>query len=95
MDYACRYAGKEMVELLLDHGADPNLTNWLGVSYLHLLASKGNTELAKVMIDYGANVNAIDEEYCTTPLGWAAKYGQEEMISFLLTRGAQKEIQLM
>ena len=91
MDYACRYAGKEMVELLLDHGADPNLTNWLGVSYLHLLASKGNTELAKVMIDYGANVNAIDEEYCTTPLGWAAKYGQEEMISFLLKRGAQKD----
>ncbi len=91
MVYACRYSGKAMVERFLDHGADPNLSNWLGVSYLHLLALQGNTELAAIMMDYGADVNAVDDEYCTTPLGWAAKYGQAEMAALLLERGAQRD----
>lgn len=79
-----------MVKLLLDHGANPNLTNWLGGSYLHLLALQGNMELAKLMINYGADINAIDDEYCTTPFGWAAKYGQTEMVAFLLEQGAKR-----
>lgn len=89
MGYAFR-SGAEMVELLLDHGADPNLTSWLGVSYLHVLASQGNIELAKLLIDRGAIVDIVDDEYCTTPLGWAAKYGQAEMAAFLLGHGAER-----
>lgn len=90
MSYACRFAGNELVKLLLDHGADPNHTNWLGISYLHLLAMQGDTELVCLMLDYGAEIDAVDEEHCTTPLGWAAKYGQRDMVAFLLKQGASK-----
>lgn len=89
MGYAFR-SGEEMVGLLLDHGSDPNLTNWLGVSYLHVLASQGNTKLAKVLIDRGAELETVDDVFCTTPLGWAAKYGQSEMAAFLLEQGARR-----
>jgi ankyrin repeat protein len=33
-------------------------------------------------------LDAIDTEYETTPLGWAAKFGQTEMVRFLLEKGA-------
>ncbi|MBP3964920.1 ankyrin repeat domain-containing protein [Paenibacillus lignilyticus] len=88
MVYACN---NEMVELLLRHDADPNVRNWLGISYLHLTAKKGDTELADLLLRYGADLDAVDEEYNTTPLGWAAKYGQAEMAAYLLRKGAAIE----
>jgi len=93
MCYAFRFSNLEMVQLLLDHGANPNLTNWLGISYLHLVALQGNIELARLLINYGADINAVDHEYCTTPLGWASKYGQAEMVTFLLKQGAKKVLE--
>lgn len=89
MGYAAD-TGMEMVRLLLESGANPNNANWLGVSYLHKAACTGNLALAQVLIEFGANVNAIDEEYEATPLGWAAKYGQAEMVRFLLDHGADQ-----
>lgn len=90
MGYAFR-TGREMVKLLLDHGADPNLPNWLGITYMHMLACQGDTDLAKLLLEYGANINAVDDEYGTTPLGWAAKYGQSEMVTFLIEHGAERD----
>lgn len=92
MSYALRFSDKDMVTLLLEHGANPNLTNWLGVSYLHVLALQGNIELAKLLIDFGADLNVIDNEHSTTPLGWAAKYGKKEMVAFLLGQGAKRDL---
>ncbi|RAP74117.1 ankyrin repeat domain-containing protein [Paenibacillus montanisoli] len=91
MVYACRYADKEMVELLLRQGADPNVRNWIGISYLHLAAQAGDIELAELLLRFGADLHAVDEEYATTPLGWAAKYGQTGMIEYLLRKGAAIE----
>ncbi|MDF2721048.1 MAG: ankyrin repeat protein [Paenibacillus sp.] len=84
-------SGRDMTQLLLDRGADPNLANWLGVTYLHQLAGTGNIELAKLLIEYGADLEAVDDEHGTTPLGWAAKNGQGEMVSFLLEQGAKRK----
>ncbi|WP_164545418.1 ankyrin repeat domain-containing protein [Paenibacillus albus] len=91
MHYACSFADADMVKLLLEGGADPNHTNWLGVSYLHLVALQGKLDLAELMIAYGASLEAVDEENRTTPLGWAAKYGKLEMVTFLLQQGAEIE----
>ncbi|MGM0836978.1 MAG: ankyrin repeat domain-containing protein [Bacillota bacterium] len=91
MTYAMRFSDEEMVKTLLDQGADPNLSNWLGVSYLHIAALLGKVEMAKLLVEYGAALDAMDDEYSTTPLGWAAKYGQEEMVLFLLKHGAKAE----
>jgi ankyrin repeat protein len=44
--------------------------------------------LAELFLDHGAEIDARDEEYCSTPLGWAARGGRKEMVEFLLARGA-------
>lgn len=85
-------SGMDMVRLLLESGAEPNNANWLGVSYLHKAACTGNIPWAEILIEFGADVNAVDEEYEATPLGWAAKYGQTEMVRFLLAHGADKSL---
>jgi ankyrin repeat protein len=41
-----------------------------------------------LLLDHGATIDAIDEEYRSTPLGMAARWGRREMVAFLLDRGA-------
>ena len=47
----------EMVQLLLDHGAEVNIQNERKVSALMLAASKGNIEVAKKLLERGADVS--------------------------------------
>ena len=74
--------------LLLDRGMDPNHTNCHHTSVLHDVAYKGDTRKAALLLDHGADVNAIDEEFRSTPLGLAARWGHREMVALLLERGA-------
>ena len=74
----------DLCELLLKHDMDPNLPNWQSVRPLHHMAVKNQVDGAKLMIEYGADPSLIDEEYRTTPLGWAAKYGSTKYAKYLL-----------
>ena len=76
----------ELTRLLLDHDMDPNLPNWQSIRPLHHLGRRGDILGAKLFLEYGADPNAVDEEYGTTPLGWGAKYGHTEFVKFLLDR---------
>lgn len=40
----------------------------------------------------GADLNSRDEEFCSTPLAWAANFGQTRMVEFLLRRGAKPDL---
>jgi peptide-methionine (S)-S-oxide reductase len=44
---------------------------------LHHAVSSGSLEAVKVMVEAGANVNAIDTAWSGTPLGWAQHYLSE------------------
>lgn len=72
----------------LERGMNPNHMNWRHVTLLHDLAFKGEVRKASLLLDYGADINPIDEENRSTPLGYAAHWGQPEMVALLLERGA-------
>jgi RNA polymerase sigma factor (sigma-70 family) len=80
---------REITELLFQHGMDANKPNWLRITPLHNFAASGDIENAAIFIEHGADVNAQEEELCSTPLGWAARCGKTRMVEFLLRRGAK------
>ncbi len=86
----------DMTRVLLEHGMNPNLPNWQRVTPLHDICSRGGRgkpdsnrhELLDLFLEFGADINAMDEEYRSTPLGWAARSGLPDMVELLLARGA-------
>ena len=93
---ACKtylYHVPRMTRRLLEHGLDPNLPDWLKRTPLHDLC-RGNRHvsdaggLVRLFIEYGADINAIDEEDRSTPLGIAAREGNAELVGLLLDSGA-------
>jgi ankyrin repeat protein len=78
----------DMVQLLLEHGTNPNHMNWHRTTILHQFASEGDLAKARLLVGHGADIDAIDDEYRSTPLGMAARWGQRAMAEFLLERGA-------
>jgi ankyrin repeat protein len=88
--WGARYYFKhyETARFLLEHGMNPNHMNWRGFTLLHDMAFTGNIQKAGLLLDHGADINAIDDDYQSTPLGYAAHWGKREMAAFLLERGA-------
>jgi ankyrin repeat protein len=77
---------------LLANGMDPNHMNWHRLTLLHHMAAEGEIRKARLLIDHGADIDATDEEYCSTPLGVAARRGQRSMVALLLERGADPNL---
>jgi ankyrin repeat protein len=77
---------------LLDHGMDPNHMNWHYTTLLHHVAADGDIPKARLLLDHGADIDALDEEYRSTPLGMAARWGRTAMVAFLLERGADPNL---
>jgi len=78
----------DALRTLLAHGMSPDQMNWQHQTLLHLASTHDNTECAAILLDAGANISARDEEYKSTPLGWAARANKPAMVEFLLSRGA-------
>jgi ankyrin repeat protein len=73
---------------MMEKGMNPNTMSWHHVTILHDMAQKGDIEKATLLLKHGANINPVDEEYQSTPLGMAARWGHIEMVKFLLEQGA-------
>jgi len=79
----------DVVELLLDYGARPNMTSGraeLSVAISYCSPTK-LPELFHALLQHGADVNARDYR-CGIPLVEAAELGYENIVSTLLARGA-------
>ncbi len=79
---------EDTAAFLLDRGMDPNHMNWHRFTLLHHMAAEGEVAKARLLLDHGADINAIDDEYCPPPLGVAARRGQRAMVELLLEQGA-------
>jgi len=73
---------------LLTNGMNPQHMNWLRVTLLHDMAQSGDIPKARLLLDHGADIDAIDDEYRSTPLGIAARWDRLNMVKFLLEQGA-------
>jgi len=72
----------------LEAGADPGrLDKVLGVSPLAMAAMRGDLDLARLLLDKGAQVDARNADG-STPLHGAAFLGRVELLELLLDRGA-------
>ena len=79
---------RPVLESLLAAGFDPNRPDWQGRTALHHYAGRGDIPNARLMIEHGADIDALDDQYHGTPLAWAARKGHEDMARFLLSEGA-------
>ena len=93
---ACKtylYHVPRMTRRLLEHGLDPNLPDWQRRTPLHDLcrgirAVADAAAMVRIFLEYGADINAIDEDDRSTPLGIAAREGNAELVGLLLDRDA-------
>ncbi len=96
---AVKLGDVELVRTLLDAGADvdsPNLDNQT-VLMLALAASPvtpNHVQIAKELIERGADVKAIETFRNQTVLMWAAAANQPEIVDLLLARGAKDQVDL-
>ena len=88
--WGARYYFKhyDVAQFLVNNGMNANHRNWREFTLLHDMAHTGEVQKAGLLLDHGAEINAIDDEYSTTPLGYAARWGHREIVSLLLERGA-------
>ena len=86
---AMRKKDMELVELLLEHGADINHGDRHGNAVLHWAASSWNTDTVKFLLEHGADINRENSNGATA-LHWAASSGNIDVIKFLLEHGADK-----
>jgi hypothetical protein len=86
---AAFYGKTDIVKLLLDKGISPDGYPEKESGFhshatpLHQAVWSGSLETVKLLADAGANVNAVDKVYGSTPLGWA---------EYALSEGGDKEM---
>ncbi len=85
---------RRCLELLLER-CDPNVEGRFGMCILHDLAAarahvtdEDQVDFATLLLDAGAELDRRDDLLCSTPLGWACRWGRTELVGLLLSWGA-------
>ena len=96
LGFAVSRGHKDIVELLLRHGADPNARGITGLTALHLVCLYGYAAMVRMLLDEGADADAEaqdpDREGQTrTPGSLAELGGHREVISILAAHRRRRE----
>jgi ankyrin repeat protein len=77
------------VRAALDAGADVNATGDYGMTALFYAADRGSEEIARLLLERGAEPNIVDTFYGSTPLFSALNAGNTAVALLLLEHGAE------
>lgn len=80
---ACRNGHTAVAKLLLDRGADVNAKGILGGTGLHWAAINGHKGTVAFLLAHGADLTIRDVNFHSTPEGWAAEGGHDEIRDLL------------
>jgi ankyrin repeat protein len=92
---ACYFGQYEIARYLITHGADVNISsnNGFNVFPIHSAAAGDYTDIAKLLIEAGANVN-VRQQAGATPLHSAAQNGNLDLLILLLEHGADVNVRM-
>jgi ankyrin repeat protein len=95
---AAKSADVPLMQLLLEHGADPKIVTKAGVTALMVVAGMGHQnpirggeqpiEAMKICLDKGVDINAATDKTLNTALHAAAGQGTDDIVQFLAGHGA-------
>ena len=76
--------------------ADPSLARQEqgGATPLHYAAVHGQTAAVDLLIDRGADLEALDLEYGAAPIGWANEKGHMDLVRHMRARGARVSLHM-
>jgi ankyrin repeat protein len=83
----------ETVRWLIEHGAavDAKRVLWdCNYTALHVTAANGSTDIARMLLDAGADPSIHDDKYDATVLGWAEYCAQPAVAQLLRERGVSE-----
>jgi ankyrin repeat protein len=78
----------QVLQILLDKGVDVNATSSRGSTALHEAVVGGSYDVARYLIEMGANTDITDDDKGFTPLHQAVRLNSPELASLLLDSGA-------
>ncbi|KAJ5720553.1 uncharacterized protein N7483_008487 [Penicillium malachiteum] len=91
LSWAAKHGHSDVVELLLEAGAEIDARAHHQRTPLLLAAKKGHSDVVKVLLEAGAEVDARDH-YQGTPLSYSAGQGYSDMVKLLLETGAEVDV---
>jgi len=87
LHWASMSGNYNIVEILLEYGANHNDKNGLGETALHIAVKFGHTHIVGILLDFGANPNTTTLA-SDTPVHIAVKENNIEILKVLLTHNA-------
>ena len=92
---AARTGDRAKVVTLLDSGVSVNTSNKYGVSALGFAAERGHFDIVRLLVERGADVNAVDSFYGSRPVDFALRGGHLDIAVYLLEHRAQGAVSVL
>lgn len=92
LHYMVMARSKAGVELMLHHGADPDLRTSDGLTPLWTALQVRDFDLIRLLVEKGADVNGSEPERADTPLHGALVQSREDIAQYLLDHGANPDV---
>ncbi|XP_047455020.1 B-cell lymphoma 3 protein homolog [Mugil cephalus] len=86
----CEYGQRDCLSVVLSLSSSPlclEIRNFGGLSPLHLAVLQGRQDLAKMLLEAGADINAMDFKSGQSPLMHAVESNNPDMVHFLIENG--------